>query len=229
MHRFLLLFALVFAFVASRADAIEMFTNFHNGENIGFPPMQVPIDVYGHGGWRCSARCPQRINAVEPVPAMSPVGFVSCDHAARPYEQQVSQSGSVSQVQYISDRRRSWGRSGDAPSSNYSNNNYSNNYSSQDSGDSSAPQNPTLAKPAQSTTDATQPAGKTQPNDDAKKPVSVFAKPGLSPENQTNRKNDSSSTGQKNQTPVVNPEKSSRRNSDNLLHASGVSPPPNPG
>ena len=54
MSRHLLSVAIIVSFAAVRAEAIEMFTNFHNGENLGFPPMEVPIGMYpgfGRGGW----------------------------------------------------------------------------------------------------------------------------------------------------------------------------------
>ncbi len=75
MYRLALLFLVAMVLLVSSAQAIEMFTNFHNGENIGYPPLEVPTKFYGHGGWHATAQCrPERIESIEPVPAMTPTG-----------------------------------------------------------------------------------------------------------------------------------------------------------
>ena len=54
MSRLKISIIFVASLAVARAEAIEMFTNFHNGENVGFPPMEVPIRMYpgfGRGGW----------------------------------------------------------------------------------------------------------------------------------------------------------------------------------
>ncbi len=70
----LLAFSILAMCAAVPARAVEMFTNFHNGENIGFPPMQVPVAIYGRGGWNCAAMQDPAFRTVDPVPAMSPTG-----------------------------------------------------------------------------------------------------------------------------------------------------------
>jgi hypothetical protein len=78
MHRLLTLSVLILACVAARAEAIEMFTDFHNGENVGFPPMQVPYGIYGgfgHGGWNPNAEG-MPLKTWPPVPAMMPTGQI---------------------------------------------------------------------------------------------------------------------------------------------------------
>ncbi|MCC7083383.1 MAG: hypothetical protein IT427_00070 [Pirellulales bacterium] len=78
MVRLLVIFALWAMVFPDGASAIEMQTNFHYGEQVGFPPMEVPTAVYGGWGtpgWNCSAinRVPL-YNAYPPVPAMFPTG-----------------------------------------------------------------------------------------------------------------------------------------------------------
>ena len=76
MSRHLLSVAIIVSFAAVRAEAIEMFTNFHNGENLGFPPMEVPIGMYpgfGRGGWAPGV-VGAPLRTMPPVPAMSPTG-----------------------------------------------------------------------------------------------------------------------------------------------------------
>ncbi len=78
MSRPFALSILVFVLLAAKAGAIEMFTNFNNGMNVGFPPMEVPISVYrgfGHGGWNPYAEG-MPLKTVPPVPAMMPTGQV---------------------------------------------------------------------------------------------------------------------------------------------------------
>src|SRR5215471_8089722 len=78
MNRILTIATIALASLAARTQAIEMFTNFHNGENIGFPPMQVPIGVYGgfgRGGWNPSAEG-MPLKTWPPVPSMMPTGQI---------------------------------------------------------------------------------------------------------------------------------------------------------
>jgi hypothetical protein len=78
MYRLLTLSALILACVAPRAEGIEMFTNFHNGENVGFPPMQVPYGIYGgfgRGGWNPNAEG-MPLKTWPPVPSMMPTGQI---------------------------------------------------------------------------------------------------------------------------------------------------------
>ncbi|HTQ38474.1 MAG TPA: hypothetical protein VMJ32_05575 [Pirellulales bacterium] len=78
MYRLIILSTTILASLAVRAEAIEMFTNFHNGENIGFPPMQVPIGVYGgwgRGGWNPNAEG-MPLKTWPPVPSMTPTGQI---------------------------------------------------------------------------------------------------------------------------------------------------------
>ena len=107
--------------VAGRAEAIEMFTNFHNGENIGFPPMQVPYSVYGgigHGGWNPHAtgmRMPP--DPFPAVPAMTPTGQCPAgrwfDYFGAAPSHPVGMNGKVEQEQLVSDRRHGrWQRGG---------------------------------------------------------------------------------------------------------------------
>src|SRR5262245_18096261 len=101
---------------APSASAIEMFTNFHNGQNIGFPPLEVPTSIYGgHGrGWNPRAvGTPLRTNP--PVPAMMPTGqtppfgppaYWSNSHTGGKWENGNS-------AEFVGDRRRGrWQRSG---------------------------------------------------------------------------------------------------------------------
>ena len=113
--------AVALAFVTVRAEAIEMFTNFHNGENIGFPPMQVPYSVYGgmgHGGWNPHATGmhlpPEPFPA---VPAMTPTGQYPAgrffDYYGAAPDHTVGMTGNVEQEQLVSDRRHGrWQRGG---------------------------------------------------------------------------------------------------------------------
>lgn len=110
MKRYLLVFALVLAALAGRAQAIEMFTNFHNGENVGFPPMQVPYSVYGgigHGGWNPHAQG-MPLKTYPPVPAMSPTGQLpgrSFDYYGAAPIRSFATTDNAYQSQLVSDRR----------------------------------------------------------------------------------------------------------------------------
>jgi hypothetical protein len=76
MSRHFLSVAIIMSFAAVRAEAIEMFTNFNNGQNVGLPPMEVPIGMYpgfGRGGWAPGV-VGAPLRTMPPVPAMSPTG-----------------------------------------------------------------------------------------------------------------------------------------------------------
>lgn len=78
MYRLVGLVAMLLACAATRAEAVEMFTNFHLGENVGFPPMQVPYGIYGglgRGGWNPYAEGTP-LKTWPPVPSMMPTGQV---------------------------------------------------------------------------------------------------------------------------------------------------------
>jgi hypothetical protein len=63
--------------LAGQAQAIELFTNFHYGENVGFPSMNVPVSMYGgigRGGWNCRAIDQQPVDWIPPEPAVTPTG-----------------------------------------------------------------------------------------------------------------------------------------------------------
>jgi hypothetical protein len=87
MYRLLTLSIVILAFLSARAEAVEMFTDFHNGENVGFPPMQVPYGIYGglgRGGWNPYAEGTP-LKTWPPVPAMMPTqqipgGFRRCNN-----------------------------------------------------------------------------------------------------------------------------------------------------
>jgi hypothetical protein len=101
--------ALILA-AASTANAIEMFTNFNNGQNIGFPPMEVPISMYrgfGHGGWAPGV-VGTPLKTIPPVPAMTPTGRAANFHGGYPMEEMSSSPavGDAQSRQYVSDRRR---------------------------------------------------------------------------------------------------------------------------
>jgi hypothetical protein len=78
MVRLFAMVALWAMVLAGGAQAIEMQTNFHYGEQVGFPPMEVPAAVYGGWGtpgWNCNAIGRVPVNAAyPPVPAMYPTG-----------------------------------------------------------------------------------------------------------------------------------------------------------
>jgi hypothetical protein len=94
MVRFVALAALAAMAMATSASAIEMQTNYHYGENVGFPPMEVPASVYG--GWGTRGWNPNAINRVpvQPgLPAMYPTGCNPgggcnyCDNVWHGYQQ----------------------------------------------------------------------------------------------------------------------------------------------
>lgn len=131
MSRWIPLAALLVLLAAPAAQAVEVFTNFHNGENIGFPPMEVPAAIYGgfgHGGWNPHAQgTPFR--SINPVPSMMPTGQapgrfgIGGPHGmCLPSEvSQPVQETQVEQSIYVSDRRHGrWQRSGSANSGNSS-------------------------------------------------------------------------------------------------------------
>jgi hypothetical protein len=110
----------VAALLASQAEAIEMFTNFNNGTNIGFPPMEVPVGIYrgfGHGGWNPHAEG-TFFRSNPPVPAMTPTGQLPRPEirTSGVSERTFSSAERTSDVQYVSDRRRG-GRFQQMPSS----------------------------------------------------------------------------------------------------------------
>jgi hypothetical protein len=121
MRRFVVLAALAAAaLLASRADAIEMFTNFNNGTNVGFPPMEVPVGIYGgfgRGGWNPHAQG-TFFRANPPVPAMTPTGQLPRPEIRTSgiSERTFGSIEQTSDVQYIADRRRG-GRFQQMPSS----------------------------------------------------------------------------------------------------------------
>jgi hypothetical protein len=143
MRRFVVLAALaVAALLASRADAIEMFTNFNNGTNVGFPPMEVPVGIYrgfGRGGWNPHAEG-TFFRSNPPVPAMTPTGQLPRPEirTSGVSERTFSSVEKTSEVQYVSDRRRS-GRFQRTPNSTPSTN-------------SIAPSNSMPASPSNETT-----------------------------------------------------------------------------
>ncbi len=125
MYRPAMLSIVALALLAVPADAIEMFTNFNNGQNVGFPPMEVPISVYrgfGHGGWNPYAEgMPLKTNP--PVPAMMPTGQVphiwqQPQYGGMPAGNQQQMSGvqaGLPQRVAIDRRRGRWQRGGYRP------------------------------------------------------------------------------------------------------------------
>jgi hypothetical protein len=109
--------------VTGRAQAIEMFTNFNNGQNIGFPPLEVPTRIYGgfgRGGWNPHAEgMPLKTNP--PVPAMMPTGQIpgrTFDYYGRGPAMTTGSEGTASPRQLVSDRRRTrWQRGSTASGS----------------------------------------------------------------------------------------------------------------
>ncbi|HEY2827001.1 MAG TPA: hypothetical protein VGJ04_05315 [Pirellulales bacterium] len=76
MYRLLPIAAVILAWMCVRAEAVEMFTDFHLGENVGFPPMQVPYGIYGglgRGGWNPDAEG-MPLKTWPAVPSMMPTG-----------------------------------------------------------------------------------------------------------------------------------------------------------
>ncbi|HZZ27369.1 MAG TPA: hypothetical protein VFE46_05115 [Pirellulales bacterium] len=105
MYRVLSLSTLILTCIILRAQAVEMFTNFDNGQNVGFPPMQVPFCVYGgvtHGGWNPNAEG-MPLKTWPPVPAMMPTqqipgGFRRFNnHAANGHAQNTNSNRAGSQ------------------------------------------------------------------------------------------------------------------------------------
>jgi hypothetical protein len=75
MFRLLALAALVATVSATCAGAVELQTNFHYGEQVGFPPMEVPTAIYGGWGtpgWNCNAM--GKVPVQPGLPAMYPTG-----------------------------------------------------------------------------------------------------------------------------------------------------------
>lgn len=75
MVRLLAIVALWALVLCGGAYAVEMQTNFHYGEQLGFPPMEVPPAIYG--GWGTPGWNPSAINRVpvqSGLPAMYPTG-----------------------------------------------------------------------------------------------------------------------------------------------------------
>jgi hypothetical protein len=204
MYRLVLLCCAAMAVLVSRAQALEMFTSFHNGQNVGFPSLEVPTKFYGHGGWQQAAQCrPERVWSIEPVPAMTPTGraavtptgFIRRDRGRKgngmPHgdNQQSADQQSANppggdpqangqphdnQTQYVSDRRRSWNGGND----NWAG--YNQPYSESESSDSS--QTPTPAKVAPKSDGWTRSLEQAPAdNSRAKRPTSVFAHPGSPP------------------------------------------------
>jgi len=112
--------------ITGRAQAIEMFTNFNNGQNIGFPPLEVPTRIYGgfgRGGWNPHAEgMPLKTNP--PVPAMMPTGQIpgrAFDYYGRGAALTTGNDGTASQRQPVSDRRRTrWQRGSTVSDSDHS-------------------------------------------------------------------------------------------------------------
>jgi hypothetical protein len=76
MYRLVVLSAVILACASASGEAVELFTNFHYGENVGFPPMQVPYGIYGglgRGGWNPDAEG-MPLKTWPDVPSMMPTG-----------------------------------------------------------------------------------------------------------------------------------------------------------
>ena len=210
MYRLALLFLVSMVLLVSSAQAIEMFTNFHNGENIGYPPLVVPTKFYGHGGWQPASQCrPERVESIEPVPAMTPTGFIRPNHSRRnhdgPSASNQNQNRTVAEQsqpatdngQYISDRRRSGG----GTNSWNGNNSASGNMDASSAGynqpatDYDSPQAPTSAKIAPKSDGWTRSLEPASDDDTTKRPTSVLAHPGSAPQSDAALKQ-KSTTGQ---------------------------------
>jgi hypothetical protein len=120
MRRVLTLTAISVLALAGRASAIEMFTNFNNGQNIGFPPLEVPTRIYGgfgRGGWNPRAEG-MRLKTNPPVPAMMPTGQIpggrTTDHYGRAPGVMIGNDGTASQRELVGDRRRARWQRGNA-------------------------------------------------------------------------------------------------------------------
>lgn len=101
MLRPICLSAFFAALLAGQAQAVELFTNFHYGENVGFPSMNVPVSIYGglgRGGWNCRAIDQIPVKSIPPEPAVTPTGCTpahamgcpNCGSAWNNYGQQSS-------------------------------------------------------------------------------------------------------------------------------------------
>jgi len=120
MRRSLTFAVLAALALSGRAGAIEMFTNFNNGQNIGFPPLEVPTRIYGgfgRGGWNPRAEgMPLKTNP--PVPAMMPTGQIpggrNFDYYGRAPGAMIGNDGTASQRELMSDRRRARWQRGNA-------------------------------------------------------------------------------------------------------------------
>lgn len=72
-----MLSAILLTVLAGPAYCIEMFTNFHNGENVGFPGINVPVTMYrgfGRGGWNFDAIDQIPLQTIPPIPSQFPTG-----------------------------------------------------------------------------------------------------------------------------------------------------------
>ncbi len=75
MKTFLVIPAAFLALLAARAEAIEMFTNFDNGQNIGLPSNDVPVAIYGGVGTRGWNTHALRYTPIQSgTPALFPTG-----------------------------------------------------------------------------------------------------------------------------------------------------------
>jgi hypothetical protein len=76
MYRLLGFSVIALVLTSAHVEAVEMFTNFHYGENVGFPPMQVPYGIYGglgRGGWNPDAEG-MPLKSLPDTPSMMPTG-----------------------------------------------------------------------------------------------------------------------------------------------------------
>jgi hypothetical protein len=123
MSRLKLSIILVASLAAARAEAIEMFTNFHNGENVGFPPMEVPIRMYpgfGRGGWAPGV-VGAPLRTLPPVPAMSPTGpapMMFRQGGCTPFDTGMSANSQQNMVLARNGRRQRFNSRALAPSEN---------------------------------------------------------------------------------------------------------------
>lgn len=240
MYRLALLCGIAIVFLVPSAQAIEMFTNFHNGENVGFPPLEVPAKFYGHGGWQPASRCrPERVESIESVPAMTPTGraavtptgFIRRDHGRRGYDtqhmsnqgsdnqqndnqptsnQQAGNQSTAEQAQFVSDRRRSFGGGNDSSAVGY--NQQSAEYESSESPSSQAPTPAKVAPKSDGWTRSLEQAPAEEEH--GKRPTSVFARPGSAPQSDSSGKT-KTNTGQGiDQRQSTTPGASSRRSKD---------------
>ncbi len=143
MYRTRLVLSIGLILLAGRADAIEMFTNFNNGQNVGFPPIEVPISVYrgfGRGGWNPYAEG-MPLKTAPPVPAMMPTGQVphvwapaNTSNMSRANQSQAGNVAAAFPQRVASDRRRSrWQRGAYRPAPENGGDNQLNSSNSADS------------------------------------------------------------------------------------------------